>query len=165
VAEARHISNQRTSLWLGFPLYAAAVVVQPATEVIRSDRLRRMDMVEQRLKAAIEGQHGGTAHLAYIDAVSVTRQGRPVEGGIVFVFDLEGHPAATRAYGWTTQVEDERQVHVVLQAPPIASAQEAVRCITLAERRDDWSIRAGELSRALLQQLGLPRQTKPAEAA
>lgn len=31
-----------------------------------------MDVVEQKLKAAIEGQHGGTAHLAYIDAVTET---------------------------------------------------------------------------------------------
>ena len=83
----------------------------------------------------------------------------------MFVFDLQSHPAATRAYGWTTQVEDERQVHIVLQAPPIASAQDAVGCITLAESRDDWSKRLGELSRALLQQLGLPKHTKPAEAA
>ncbi len=97
-----------------------------------------MDVVEQKLKAAIEGQHGGTAHLAYIDAVSVTRQGRPVEGGLVFVFDLEGHCAAARAYGWTSQVgEDERRFHVVLQVPPIASAQDAVRSIILADSRDD----------------------------
>ncbi len=113
-----------------------------------------MDVVEQKLKAAIEGQHGGTAHLAYIDAVSQTRQGRPVEGGLVFVFDLEGHSEAARAYGWTSQVgEDERRFHVVLQVPPIATAQDAVRSITLADSRDDWSRRVRELSRALLQQL------------
>src|SRR5215208_1221467 len=71
-----------------------------------------MDVLEQKLKAAIEGQHGGTAHLAYIDVVSETRQGRPVEGGLVFVFDLEGHSEAARAYGWTSQGgEDERRFH------------------------------------------------------
>src|SRR5215210_2433029 len=114
-----------------------------------------MDVVEQKLKAAIEGQHGGTAHLAYIDAVSETRQGRPVEGGLVFVFDLEGRPEAARAYGWTSQVgeDDERRFHVVLQVPPIASVQDAVQSITLADSRDDWSTRVRELSGALLQQL------------
>ena len=113
-----------------------------------------MDVVERKLKAAIEGQHGGTAHLAYIDAVSETRQGRPVEGGLVFVFDLDGHPEAARAYGWTSQVgEDERRFHVVLQVPPIASMQDAVQSLTLAESRDDWSRRVRELSGALLQQL------------
>ena len=113
-----------------------------------------MDVVEHKLKAAIEGQHGGTAHLAYIDAVSETHQGRPAEGGLVFVFDLDGHPEAARAYGWTSQVgEDERRFHVVLQVPPIASVQDAVRAITLADSRDDWSVRVRELSGALLQQL------------
>jgi hypothetical protein len=113
-----------------------------------------MDVVEHKLKAAIEGQHGGTAHLAYIDALSEAHQGRPIEGSLVFVFDLEGHPEAARAYGWTSQVgADERRFHVVLQVPPIASAQDAVRSITLAESRDDWSSRVRELSRALLQQL------------
>src|SRR5829696_8779226 len=113
-----------------------------------------MDVIERKLKAAIEGQHGGTAQLAYIDAVSQTCQGRPIEGGLVFVFDLGGHPKAARAYGWTSQVgEDERRFRVVLQVPPIASVQDAVRSITLADSRDDWSIRVRELSGALLQQL------------
>ena len=113
-----------------------------------------MDVLEQKLKAAIEGQHGGTAHLAYIDAVSETRQGRPVESGLVFVFDLDGHPETARAYGWTSQVgEDERRFHVVLQVSPIASVQDAVRSITLADSRDEWITRVRELSGALLQQL------------
>src|SRR5215211_1753555 len=101
-----------------------------------------MDVVEHKLKAAIEGQHGGTAHLAYIDAVSETRQGRPVEGGLVFVFDLDGHPEAVRAYGWTSQVrEDERRFHVVLQVPPIASVHDGVRSMWLADSGDDWGTR------------------------
>ena len=122
-----------------------------------------MDVVEQKLKAAIEGQHGGTAQLAYIDAVSQTCQGRPIEGGLVFVFDLEGHPEAARAYGWTSQVreDDERRFHVVLQVPPIASAQDAVQSITLAESRDDWSTRVRELSGALLQQLARQKGQHP----
>src|SRR3954447_552137 len=114
-----------------------------------------MHELEQKLRATIEGQHGGTAHLAYIDIVSKTLQGRPVEGGLVFVFDLEGHPEAARAYGWTSQGggEDERRFHVVLQVPPIASVQDALRSATSADSPDDWSTRVRELSRALLQQL------------
>jgi hypothetical protein len=125
-----------------------------------------MDVLEHKLKVAIEGQHGGTAHLAYIDAVSETRQGRPVEGGLVFVFDLEGHPEAARAYGWTSQVgEDERRFHVVLQVPPIASVQHAVQSITLADSRDDWSRRVRELSGALLQQLACLKGQPPSRRA
>ena len=121
-----------------------------------------MHVLEQKLRATIEGQHGGTAHLAYIDVVSKTLQGRPVEGGLVFVFDLEGHLEAARAYGWTSQGggEDERRFHVVLQVPPIASVQDALRSATLADSPDDWSTRVRELSRALLQQLA--RQTDKA---
>src|SRR3954470_13488447 len=126
-----------------------------------------MDVIERKLKATIEGQHGGTAHLAYIDAVSETHQGRPVEGGLVFVFDLEGHREAARAYGWTSLdgKEDERQFHAVRQISPIASAQDAVRSITLAESRGDPSGGPRALSPTLLRLVGLPRTTKPAEAA
>jgi hypothetical protein len=136
-----------------------------ATDVIQPDGLRQMDVIERKLKATIEGQHGGTAHLAYIDAVSETRQGRPVEGGIMFVFDLVGHPEAARAYGWTSQVgeEDERQFHVVLQAPPITSAQDAVRSMT--ESQDGRSGGPRALSPALLCRVGPPTRTKPAQAA
>jgi len=125
-----------------------------------------MDALEQKLKAAIEGQHGGTAHLAYIDALSEGHQGRPVEGGIVFVFDLDGHPEAARAYGWTSQVgEDERRFHVVLQVPPIASAQDAVRSTAITESRDDSGKGPRALSPALLRRVGPPRKVRPAQAA
>ena len=88
-----------------------------------------MDAVERTLKAAIERQHGVRAHLAYIDAVPTTLQARSLCEGIVFVFDLEAHPEAKQAYGWTSPVGkgDERQFHVVLQVSPIASALDAVR--------------------------------------
>ena len=93
-----------------------------------------MDVTERRLKAAIERQHGGRAHLAYIDALPTTLRAGPIRDGIVFVFDLEGHPEAERAYGWASPVgnADERPFHVVLQAPPITSVQDAVRSVTLA---------------------------------
>ena len=122
-----------------------------------------MHVVERKLKAIIEGQHGGTAHLAYIDAVSGTDQDRAVWCRLVFVFDLEDHPHAEQAYGWASQIEEneERRFHVVLQVPPIASAQDAVRSISLAESRDDWSTRVRELSRALLQQLARQKGQHP----
>src|SRR5215210_8737122 len=125
-----------------------------------------MDVLEHKLKATIEGEHGGTAHLAYIDVVSETRQGRPVAGGLVFVFDLEGHPEAARAYGWTSQVgEDERRFHVVLQVPPIASAQDAVRSTAITESRDDSGKGPRALSPALLRRVGPPRKIRRAQAS
>ena len=67
-----------------------------------------MDATANKLKAAIEHRYGGTAHLAFLDAVSITRQAQPACEGVVFVFDLVGHPEAERAYGWTSPVGKTR---------------------------------------------------------
>ena|SRR5215207_8626919 len=100
----------------------------------RIDGLTLMDAVEQELKIAVERQHGGTAHLAYIDAVSATIQGRSVWGGIVLVFDLHGQAEAERAYAWFSPAEGSRgrEAHVVLQSPAIRSAYDAVMAALLA---------------------------------
>jgi hypothetical protein len=104
----------------GLPLYNVA------------DGFRAMDVTERTLKAVIERQHRVTAHLAYIDALPTTFHAGPVRDGIVFVFDLEGHPGAKRAYGWTSLVgqNGERQFHVALQVPPIASARDVIRMLS-----------------------------------
>src|SRR3954447_11974431 len=108
-----------------------------------------MDVNERMLKAAIERLHGVTAHLAYIDVLPTRRQAQSLCEGIVFVFDLEGHPEAKQAYGWTSPVGngDERPFHVVLQVPPIASVQDAVRSVTLAGSQS--ATRPGPSPRAL----------------
>jgi hypothetical protein len=45
------------------------------------------------------------------------------------IFELEGHPSASRAYTWSSPVEGstERQYFAVLNIPPITSPVEAVR--------------------------------------
>ena len=58
-----------------------------------------------RLRKAIESQHGGTATLAQSVPVRETFEDQPVWEGIVHVFDLEGHPIATRAYAWSSPIE------------------------------------------------------------
>ena len=100
----------------------------------RIDGLTLMDAVEQELKIAVERQHGGTAHLAYIDAVSATIQRRSVWGGIVLVFDLHGQAEVERAYAWFSPIEGSRgrEAHVVLQGPAIRSACDAVMAALLA---------------------------------
>src|SRR3954462_8311512 len=62
------------------------------------------DVSADQLQATIEGQHGGKASLAYVDAVTETFQGRVVWDGLIHVFDLDGHPKATRAYAWSSPV-------------------------------------------------------------
>ena len=126
-----------------------------------------MDATANKLKAAIEHRYGGTAHLAFLDAVSITRQAQPACEGVVFVFDLVGHPEAERAYGWTSPVgkSGEHQFHVVLQVPPIASAQDAIRSMTVAESQSPANREIGAGSQILRHRAGQPGATKPARVA
>jgi len=64
--------------------------------------------------------------------------GKTVWEGIVFVFDLEDHPQATRAYAWSSPIEGstKRRYYAVLGVPPIDSPEKAVRAaIVSAEAR------------------------------
>jgi len=90
-----------------------------------------------RLKQAIESQHGGTATLAQSVPVRETFKGQTVWEGIVHVFDLEGHPKATRAYAWSSPIEGstKRRFFAVLHMGPIKSPLNAVRAAIVAERR------------------------------
>ena len=89
----------------------------------------------ESLKAAVEGMHGGTA--TFVQAVPVREKfkGAPVWEGVVHVFDLEGHPKATRAYAWSSPVagSKNRGMFAVLQIPPINSPLDAVRAAIAAE--------------------------------
>jgi hypothetical protein len=90
-----------------------------------------------QLQRAIEGQHGGRAVL--IDALPVKEifQGQTVWEGVVHIFDLEGHPNATRAYAWSSPIEgsDKRRFYAVLHLGGIRSPLDAVRAAIVAERR------------------------------
>ena len=90
---------------------------------------------------AIEAQHGGTATLAQSVPVLETFEDQPVWEGIVHVFELEGHPIATRAYAWSSPIEgsDKRRFFAVLHMGPVKSPQDAVRAAIVAEhRRQSW---------------------------
>lgn len=96
-----------------------------------------MDVSADQLKQAVEGQHGGTAVL--VDALPVKEvfDGKTVWEGVVHVFDLDGHPSATRAYAWSSPVEgsSKRRFFAVLHLGGIRSPLEAVRAAIVAERR------------------------------
>jgi len=96
-----------------------------------------MDVLISELKTAIESQHGGTATLAQSVPVLETFQEQIVWEGVVHVFDLEGHPKATRAYAWSSPVEDstKRRFFAVLHIPPIMSPVDAVRGAIVTEHR------------------------------
>jgi len=95
-----------------------------------------------QLKEAIESQHGGTATLVQAVPVKETFEDQPVWEGVVHVFDLEGHPLASRAYAWSSPIEGstKRKFFAVLHLGPVKSPQNAVRAAIVAEhRRQSWN--------------------------
>ena len=93
--------------------------------------------MSEELKEAVERMHGGTATLAQSVPVRETFEGKPVWEGVVHVFNLTGHPTATRAYAWSSPIEGstKRRFFAVLHTERINSPLEAVRVSIVAERR------------------------------
>lgn len=63
-----------------------------------------MDLSTDQLQRAVESQHGGKATLFYVAHVQERFDGQTLWDGHVHVFDLEGHPKATRAYAWSSRI-------------------------------------------------------------
>src|SRR5438045_4192227 len=97
-----------------------------------------MEVSADQLKQAVEGQHGGKAVLIGAEPVKETFNGQTVWEGGVHVFDLDGHPSATRAYAWSSPVEgsDKRRFYAVLHLGGIRSPLDAVRAAIVAERKN-----------------------------
>jgi hypothetical protein len=89
------------------------------------------------LREAVKRMHGGTATLAQSVSVRETFDGKPVWEGVVHVFDLAGHPTASRAYAWSAPIKGsaKRRFFAVLHTERISSPLEAVRAAIVAEHR------------------------------
>jgi hypothetical protein len=72
---------------------------------------------------AIRATHGAESELVRRERVVERFRGETVWEGEVLVFQLAGHPEATRCYAW----EVDGVVTAVLHTPPVGSAQDAVR--------------------------------------
>jgi hypothetical protein len=85
--------------------------------------------------------HGGSAQLAQSVPVRETFEGKTVWEGVVHVFDLTGHPTATRAYAWSWPIEGstKRRFFAVLHQPPVDSPQAAVKASIVAKYMADKS--------------------------
>jgi hypothetical protein len=94
------------------------------------------DNIDQ-LRDAVEQQHGGTATLLQSVPVHETHAGKAVWEGVVHVFDLVGHPKATRAYAWSSPIggSTKRRFFAVLHIPPVDSPEKAVRAAIVAEHK------------------------------
>lgn len=91
----------------------------------------------ETLKNVIERTYEGTATLAQSVPVRETFQGQTVWEGVVHVFDLAGHPTATRAYAWSFPIKgsDKPRYVAVLHTDRINSPIEAVRAAIVADYR------------------------------
>jgi hypothetical protein len=96
-----------------------------------------MEVEANQLQTAVERQHNCKARLAQSVPVKEAHAGAVVWEGVVRVFDLAGHPKATKAYAWSSPIEgsDNRRFFAVLHVPPITSPVEAVRAAIVAEHR------------------------------
>ena len=96
-----------------------------------------MEVSADHPKQAVEGRHGGRAVL--VDALPVKEvfEGKTVWESVVHVFDLEGHPKATRAYAWSSPVEgsSKRRFYAVLHLGGIRSPLDAARAAIVAENK------------------------------
>ena len=91
-----------------------------------------------KLSAAISRLHHCGA--VYRETVPVHEifQSQTVWQGEVEVFDLTGHPNASRAYAWSRRdgVTDETERYVtVLELPPVTSPLMAVRASIMADAK------------------------------
>jgi hypothetical protein len=87
------------------------------------------------LQAVFLKLHGCDAEYAETVPVVEEFQGETVWQGDVEVFDLVGHPKATRGYGWgyVTGEEGGRRYFTVLELPPVDSPQNAVKAAIMSE--------------------------------
>ncbi len=76
----------------------------------------------------------------WVESVPVREvfQGKTVWEGEVQVFDVEGHPTATRCYAWsyvTDEKSSKRKFFAVLHQGPVDSPLNAVRAAIVAEHQ------------------------------
>lgn len=96
-----------------------------------------MQIEQTSIQHMVESQHSCRATPVQTVPVRETFQGQPVWEGTVYVFDLEGHPTATRAYAWSSTIDgsDKRRYYAVLGIGAIKTPLDAVRAAIVAEHR------------------------------
>jgi hypothetical protein len=90
-----------------------------------------MDSAES--KTAVERMHNCSASFIE-DIVVVERFGdKTVWGGTVSVFEIKGHPGATKAYAWSSLLDGSttKLYYTVLHIPPVDSPEKAVKALII----------------------------------
>jgi hypothetical protein len=91
----------------------------------------------EQLRSAVERMHGSSAMLVQSIPVRETFEGKTVWEGVVHVFDLTGHPTATRAHAWSSPIEGstKRRFFAVLHTGRISSPIKAVQATIITEHK------------------------------
>jgi hypothetical protein len=94
-----------------------------------------VDQRMERIRQAVEKMHSAKASFVRVVAVREAFKGQ-LEG-VVHVFELKGHPTATRAYAWSSPIEGstKRRFYAVLHVRPVSSPADAVRAAIVEEYR------------------------------
>ncbi len=89
----------------------------------------------KNVQQSVETLHSCQAKLREIVRVIEEFKKQRVWDGLVYVFDIEGHPNATTCYAWSSPIKgsNKRKFYAVLHIPPVESPADAVRA---AIRRD-----------------------------
>ncbi len=99
-------------------------------------------MVED-LKRAIEHLHHCKA--SFLEDVAVVEMfgEETVWGGVVSVFEIKGHPQATKCYSWSSPIEGstKRRHYAVLHVPPVDSPEKAVRASIVHDHRSGTGVK------------------------
>lgn len=92
------------------------------------------------LKTAIQRLHGCESEYAGSREVVETFKGETLWSGQVEIFNIRGHPKATRAYAWSHAAgrdDREKRYVAVLELPPVDSAETAVKIAIAAEIKNE----------------------------
>jgi len=95
------------------------------------------DAYLERLQDAIRKLHGcESKHIQTVPVVE-TFKGKTVWDGEVEVFDLIGHPKASKCYAWAYNKDEGEgsRIVAVLEPPPVISPKTAVRAAIAAALR------------------------------
>lgn len=74
----------------------------------------------------------------YVETVPVIERfkGQTVWDGDVEVFDLHGHPTATRGYAWAYDKAKGSEIVAVLELPPVISPKTAVQAAIVGKLKE-----------------------------
>jgi hypothetical protein len=102
------------------------------------NEMKSVEVPKETLAQAIRDLHSCKA--TWVESVPVKEifQGATVWEGTVQVFNLIGHPTATRCYAWSYVTDDKtgkRKIFAVLHRGPVDSPLNAVRAMIVAEHR------------------------------